>query len=352
MKGILLLEDGTTFEGRSIGAPGTAVGEAIFATSMTGYQEMLTDPSFAGQLLTLTYPLIGNYGVNEEDSESDRVQAGGLIIRQICDQPSNWRSTGSLSDYLKQNDTVAIDGIDTRALTRHLRINGVMMGAISTELTVAELRKTLDEAPPYGEINYVRSLSSKQALEWPGDVAQPRYHIALIDLGFKRSIARQFSELGCRVTILPYDASAEDVLSVQPDGIAFSSGPGDPRLLRASLETARVLIGKRPIWGIGLGHQLLAMAMGGQVIKLKYGHRGTNHPVKNILTGQVSITAQNHGYAVDAVSLPDDVQLTRKSLNDDTAEGLRHRNLPIMSIQYEPEKRLFEEYLELVAAAS
>jgi len=355
VKAILLLADGTTFEGESIGANGTTIGEAVFATAMTGYQEMLTDPSFAGQLLTLTYPLVGNYGVNPEDVESSKIHVEGFIIRELCEEPSNWRSNMSLRDYLTQNNTVALQGIDTRALTRHLRVSGVMMGAMSTELTRAELKNTLESAPNYGDLNFVERVSTKETYEWTGDECsklgdcpEPKCHVALIDLGIKRNIARCLAKQGCKVTILPCDASADDVLRVQPDGVVFSPGPGDPTRLTDTVATMRALIGKKPILGICLGHQMFGMAMGADIIKLKFGHRGANHPVKNIITGKVSITAQNHGYAVDPTQLSDEAEVTRINLNDGTVEGLRHKRLPIFSIQYHPEASagpMDEEYL-------
>lgn len=336
MKAILLLADGTTFEGESIGANGTTIGEAVFATAMTGYQEMLTDPSFAGQLLTLTYPLVGNYGVNPEDVESSKIQVEGFIVRELCEEPNNWRSSLSLRDYLTQSGTVALQGIDTRALTRHLRVSGVMMGAMSTELTRAELMNTLESAPNYGDLNFVERVSTKQTYEWTGDECsklddcpEPKCHVALIDLGIKRNIARCLAKQSCKVTIMPCDASADDVLRLQPDGVVFSPGPGDPTKLTDTVATMRELIGKKPILGICLGHQMFGMTMGADIIKLKFGHRGANHPVKNIITGKVSITAQNHGYAVDPGNLSNDSEVTRVNLNDGTVEGLRHKHLPI-----------------------
>ena len=366
MRAVLLLADGTRFEGESIGANGTTIGEAVFATAMTGYQEMLTDPSFAGQLLTLTYPLVGNYGVNPEDVESGKIQVEGFIVRELCEQPSNWRSNLSLRDYLTQSGTVAIQGIDTRALTRHLRVSGVMMGAMSTELTTAELRKELENAPNYGELNFVERVSTRETYEWAGDECsklddcpEPKCHVALIDLGIKRNIARRLAKEGCRVTIFPCNATADEVIRVQPDGVVFSPGPGDPTRLTDTVATMRALIGKKPILGICLGHQMFGMAMGGDIIKLKFGHRGANHPVKNIITGKVSITSQNHGYAVAPDKLSNDAEVTRINLNDGTVEGLRHKHLPIFSIQYHPEASagpldegyLFKEFVENVVGA-
>lgn len=376
MKAILLLADGTSFEGESIGAPGTTIGEAVFATAMTGYQEMLTDPSFAGQLLTLTYPLVGNYGVNAEDVESDKIQVAGFIVRELCEEPSNWRSRGSLREYLAANGTVAMQGIDTRALTRHLRVAGVMMGAMSTELTTAELRAEIDNTPYYGDINFVERVSTKETYEWTGDECSrlggypatltppspPKgegVRVAVVDCGIKRNIARCLARRGCHVTILPWNASVDDVLATEPDGVVFSPGPGDPTRLTETVGTMSALIGRKPIMGICLGHQMFGIAMGADIIKLKFGHRGANHPVKNVITGKVSITAQNHGYAVAPEKLSSECEVTRINLNDGTVEGLRHKSLPIFSIQYHPEASagpldegyLFEEFVESVLSS-
>ena len=344
MKAILLLADGTTFEGESIGASGTTIGEAVFATGMTGYQEMLTDPSFAGQLLTLTYPLIGNYGINPEDVESGGIQVEGFIVRELCEEHSIWRSSIGLREYLTKGGIVSMQGIDTRALTRHLRVSGVMMGAMSTELTVSELKKELENTPDYGDINFVQRVSTDKGYDWAGDECskladcpEPQCRVALIDLGVKRNIARCLVREGCAVTILPCNATADDVLATEPDGVVFSPGPGDPRQLKDTVNTMKALVGKKPILGICLGHQMFGMAMGGNIIKLKFGHRGANHPVKNLLNGKVSITAQNHGYAVHPDGLSDDVVVERVNLNDGTVEGLRHKHLPIFTIQYHPE---------------
>ncbi len=363
MRAVLLLEDGTSYVGESIGVNGTTVGEVVFATAMTGYQEMLTDPSFAGQLLTLTYPLVGNYGVNPEDVESDKIQVDGFIIRELCEDLSNWRSSGSLQDYLQSNGIVSMHRIDTRALTRHLRVSGVMMGAMSTQLTTQELADELRKAPNYGDLNFVERVSTTKPYEWTGDECsrleecpEPKCHVALVDLGIKRNIARRLAQEGCRVTVLPWSATAEDVKSISPDGVVFSPGPGDPRQLKDVVKATRELIGEMPIMGICLGHQALGMALGGGIFKLKFGHRGANHPVKNLITGKVSITAQNHGYAVDPDGLSDEAEVTRINLNDGTVEGLRHKSLPIFSIQYHPEASagpldegyLFREFVESV----
>ena len=341
MKAILILADGTTFEGESIGAAGTAIGEVVFNTAMTGYQEMLTDPANAGQLLTFTYPLIGNYGVNDEDNESDAIHPEGLIVRELCNQPSNWRSTLSLQEYLMLGGTVGIQGIDTRALTRHLRKNGTMMGAISAELTRSELTAVLGSAPKYDEINFTQRISTDQTFVYQSKEAECKRHIALIDLGVRRSSLNLLASQGCKITILPYNASAEEVLNLKPDGVVFSSGPGNAALLSEPVAAARDLAGKVPLFGFGVGHQVLGIALGAEIVKLKYGHRGANHPVKNTTTGKIAITSQNHGSVIDAANMPDELEVTHVSLNDSTIEGLRHKSLPIRSIQYQPEESDF-----------
>ncbi len=366
MKAVLLLADGTTFVGESIGANGTTIGEAVFSTSMTGYQEMLTDPSFAGQILTLTYPLVGNYGTNTEDIESSKIQVEGFVVRELCDEPSSWRSTKSLSDYLKESGVVSIQGVDTRALTRKLRVSGVMMGAISTELTTKELKDKLEESPYYGDMNFVERVSTKEPYEWAGDdcsllmdCPEPVCHVALVDLGVKRNIARCLVQEGCRVTVFPCDAKPEEIMAVSPDGLVFSPGPGDPKQLKATAQTMKVMLDKMPVLGICLGHQILGMCYGADTFKLKFGHRGANQPVKNNITGKVSITAQNHGYAVTPDGLSDEMQVSHYNLNDGTVEGLRHKELPIFSIQYHPEASagpldegyLFKEFVENVMAS-
>lgn len=364
---VLVLKDGTYFEGNSIGAEGSMVGEVVFSTSMTGYQEMLTDPSYRGQILTLTYPLIGNYGVCEGMLESTAPQVSGFVIRELCDVPSNWMLEGKTNDFLKDTNVIGIAGIDTRALTRRLRNQGVMMGMISTEYGTEEAFAQLQAAPNYTSFNFVREVSTTRPYQWDGtgtaDISQSRLifgdepRIAVIDYGTKRNILRSLAALECEVIVLPWDMSAADVLSFKPDAIVLSPGPGDPKLLGQAVETVKGLAGKLPIMGICLGHQLLAHALGGTTYKLKFGHRGANHPVKDLATGRAHITSQNHGFAVEADSLAGTgLEVSQLNLNDFTVEGLRHTSLPIFSIQYHPEaspgpmdnKHMFSEFVNIV----
>jgi carbamoyl-phosphate synthase small subunit len=370
-KAILVLEDGSVYEGHAFGAKATTYGEVVFNTSMTGYQEMLTDPSYAGQILVPTYPLIGNYGINESDFESRQIQVRGFVVREYCSQPSHWQSTRTLHEFLLAYGIPGISDIDTRALTRHLRLQGAMMGMVTSEMTVEEASEELKTLPGYDVTDFVHQVSTEKSYEWQssapvtatlpslslrGASATKQSHILVIDYGLKYSILRILSQLGCQATAIPCTTSAKDVLALNPDGILLSPGPGDPALLDDIAETVRNLIGKKPIMGICLGHQLIGRALGAKTFKLKFGHRGGNHPVRDLATNRVYITAQNHGYAIDADTLKGGLEVSHINLNDGTVEGLRHRDLPILSIQYHSEASpgpldnmyLFERFLEMV----
>ena len=346
----LALEDGTVYRGTAFGAVGETAGEVVFNTSMTGYQEILTDPSYHGQIVTMTYPMIGNYGVNEEDRESDRPRLSGFVVREVARLASNYRHTKSLSDYLAEHGIVGIEGIDTRSLVLHIRKLGAMKGVVSTDDTddaslVAKAQASLGlvgrdiarEVMPSGPLEW----SDPSADEWrfvprQRQEAEP-LHVVAMDFGMKWNIARSLVESGCKVTIVPGTTPADEILARKPDGLFLSNGPGDPEPIGYAIETIRALAGQVPVFGICLGHQLLAQAMGAKTFKLKFGHRGANQPVINRITGRVEITTQNHGFAVDTRSLPSDMEATHVNLNDQTLEGCRHRTLPIFSVQYHPE---------------
>jgi carbamoyl-phosphate synthase small subunit len=371
-KAILVLEDGSVYEGEPFGARNTTYGEVVFDTSMAGYQEMLTDPSFAGQILVPTYPLIGNYGINESDSESKQVQVRGLAVREYCPRPSHWQSTRTLNEFLLAYGIPGISGIDTRALTRRLRMEGAMMGMLTSEMTADKALEELKALPKYDVTDFVRQVSTQKAYQWQvntsdtptlpspslrgASATKQSLRILVIDLGLKYNILRILSQLGCHATIIPCTASAEDILALNPDGIVLSPGPSNPALLDNITDTVRNLMGKRPIMGICLGHQLIGKALGARTFKLKFGHRGGNHPVRDLATGRVYITAQNHGYAIDADTLKQGSEVSHINLNDGTVEGLHHKDLPILSIQYHSEASpgpldnmyLFERFLEMV----
>ena len=357
-KALLVLEDGSVFTGQAFGATGRTYGEVIFDTAMAGYQEALTDPSCAGQILVFTYPLIGNYGINPFDEESKRIQARGLVVRENCDLPSHWQSKGTLHDYLASQGIPAIAGVDTRALTRRLRSAGVMMGTITADETSDEALARLRGLPAYGSIDFVRQVSTEEPYDWPEpEVARRR--IVVVDLGLKYNILRLLRARGCRATAVPCTTSAEDILALRPDGVVLSPGPGNPALLDYLVRTVSGLIGKVPIFGICLGQHLVGQAFGASTFKLKFGHRGANHPVKDLLTGRVHITAQNHGYAIDPDGLRNGIEVSHVHLNDGTVEGLRHRSEPIITIQYHSEASpgpldnvyIFDRFLEMVEAA-
>jgi carbamoyl-phosphate synthase small subunit len=356
---ILALADGSVFEGTAFGATGQTTGEVVFNTGMTGYQEILTDPSYAGQIVMLTYPLIGNYGINREDIESRLVQVAGFVVRELADVYSNWRATDSLDAFLKANGVVGLTGVDTRALTRRLRHEGVMMGALSTEATADELLAHLsNQTTAYDTVDWVRRVTTPEPYTWGPDERDAKYCVSVLDCGVKYNILRELAKLGVRTTVFPATVSADDLLADNPDGVFLSPGPGDPRLLGYAVDTVRnVVASEKPVMGICLGNQLLGCAFGGRTFKLPFGHRGANHPVKDLPSGRVVITSQNHGYAIDAASITDPaVEVTQINLNDGTVEGLRHRELPVFSIQYHPEASpgptdsqfFFDRFLQMI----
>ena len=369
MKAIIALEDGKNFTGKSFGAEGESIGEVVFNTSMMGYQEILTDPSYQGQIVLMTYPLIGNYGANKEDVESRRIFLSGFIVKEYCYYPSNFRSEMSLGDFLKKSDIVGIEGIDTRALTRYIRDKGAQQGIISTvDFDIKSLQSKIKNSPGLIGRDLVKEVTCNSSYSWKEGGWEPetgyrknpgesgfRFKVVAYDFGIKQNILRMLVDSGCSVEVVSAKTGAEEVLARNPDGIFLSNGPGDPEGVSYVIESVRKLIGKKPIFGICLGHQILGLALGGKTYKLKFGHHGANHPVKELSTGRIEITAQNHGFAVDADTIPD-VSITHINLNDQTVEGMIHKNLPIFSVQYHPEaspgpndsRYLFAQFVELM----
>ena len=369
----LALEDGTIFTGTAFGAAGEVDGEVVFNTSMTGYQEILTDPSYRGQIVTMTYPEIGNYGVNAEDVESHKPHLAGFIVRENSRIASSFRSDGELDAYLVEHGIVGLAEIDTRALVRRIRIHGAMKGVLSTvDLDDTSLVTKAKASPGLVGRDLVREVLPDQPRMWDeglsewakvegdtGSIPSEELHVVALDFGMKWNIARHLKNLGCRVTVLPGTVSADEVLAQNPDGIFLSNGPGDPEPVDYAIKTIQEVVGKKPVFGICLGHQLFALACGAKTFKLKFGHRGANQPVQNLDTGAVEITAQNHGFAVDEESLPDHLEITHRNLNDNTIAGLRHRELPAFSVQYHPEassgphdsEYLFRQFRQSIAVA-
>lgn len=372
----LTLEDGSSFRGEALGAAILGHGEVVFNTSMTGYQEVLTDPSYAGQIVVLTYPLAGNYGINPDDFESRQIQVAGLVVREHCDYPSHGLSNMSLHRFLESQNIPAIQGVDTRAITRRLRTRGVMMGIIQPDVErtghsgqdgAAFLNEIAPEGalarirdlPKYDDQDFVSRVSTREPYSWNdvlGTTPATGRRIVVTDMGLKYNILRLLNSRDCEVVAVPESSTAEEIMALDPSGVLFSPGPGDPALLQGLVETARSLVGKVPLMGICLGHQVIARAFGADTFKLKFGHRGANHPVKDLVTGRVHITAQNHGYAVDPRSLPSGLEVTQVNLHDGTVEGMRHVDLPVLTIQYHSEaspgprdnEELFDRFLDMV----
>ncbi len=369
-KAVLLLKDGTLFTGRSFGATGEVCAEVVFNTSLSGYQEVLSDPSYAGQMVLMTYPHIGNYGINAEDQESRRCFLSAFIVKEYCPYPSSWRSQTDLAEFMIKDGVIGLEGIDTRALTRHIREAGAMPGIISSEDFDPESLKTkLDKWPGIEGVNLVAGVTAEKGYEWQQSTwdlkngyrnsSRADKRVVVYDFGVKYNILRLLKDVGCQVTVVPAGTPAAEVLALQPDGLFLSNGPGDPSALGEIVGEIKQLIGKLPICGICLGHQVLGQALGGKTFKLKFGHHGSNHPVMDLSTRGVEITAQNHGFCVDVESLGDDIEVTHINLNDQTVEGLRHREYPLFSFQYHPESSpgphdsayLFERFRKLMDEA-
>jgi len=352
MRAVIALEDGSLFEGESFGAQGEITGEVVFNTGMTGYQEVLTDPSYCGQIVTMTYPLIGNYGINADDFESDKPQVRGFIVRELCKRPSNWRSIQSLGDYLSRYGIIGVQGIDTRALTRILREKGTMKGIISTseQFDFSSRKSAIDEFVIKDPVMEVTAKTVKY-------IAGEGPKIALIDYGAKQNIIRSLIKRGCDIHIFPADSTEKEIMSISPDGIFLTNGPGDPKDCTYAIKTIKELYGKKPIMGICLGHQLMALACGADTAKLKYGHRGCNHPVKDLKKDMTYITSQNHGYTIVEESIdPRSMTVSHRNMNDGTIEGISYKNAPVFTIQFHPEASpgpadtayLFDEFMQMI----
>lgn len=356
-KAILVLEDGRSFRGAAFGAEGEAFGEIVFNTSMSGYQEILTDPSYAGQIVAMTYPLIGNYGVNEEDSESRRPWVEGFVVREVSRIASNWRATETLDSYLKHHKIVGIEHIDTRALVRHIRDKGAMRSVISTvDLDEKSLLEKVLASPEMNNRELASVVTIDESFDYPAK-QEEKFHVVAYDFGVKTNSLREFAKFGCKITVVPAETSATQVLAMKPDGIFLSNGPGDPSSMKKVVAEIKKLTEQNvPMFGICLGHQILGQVFGGATYKLKFGHRGGNQPIMDLTTGKVEITAHNHGFAVEAKSLPENIEITHVNLNDQTVAGLQHKTLPIFSVQYHPESApgphdseyLFKRFIELM----
>jgi len=355
----LLLEDGSIFPGTSFGFNMQEIGEVVFNTTMTGYQEVLTDPSYSGQIVVLTYPLIGNYGIDSQHSESNKVQVSGLVVRELCETPSNGRSTETLHEFLVSQRVPGIYGVDTRAITKRLRSQGVMMGILAHG-GVAAAKKALSRATRYDDVDFIKVVTSDKEYRWGtlSGARQPKYRVLVYDYGLKYNILRLLESRGCDVLVVPAETPAEEILKANIDGVLLSPGPGDPLLLDYLVENTKKLFGHTPIMGICLGHQIAARALGAKTFKLKFGHRGGNHPVKDLETGRIYITSQNHGYAIEASTLAHGCEVSHVNLNDETVEGLVHTQIPLISIQYHSEaspgprdnEYMFDRFLDLMEA--
>ncbi len=358
---VVYLEDGTCYYGQTLATAGETSGEVVFNTAMSGYQEILTDPSYAGQIVTMTYPLIGNYGVNQTDVESDGVHVKGFLVKEFCRYHSNFRATESLIDYLNRHQIMAVEGIDTRALTRHIRERGAMRAIISTDdLDQKSLAQKMKKVPSMEGADWVKAVACKAPYVWPADGEfkdRPRFRVAVIDCGVKFNILRIFARLGCECQVVPAGTTLEQIMAYKPDGLFISNGPGDPAAVPYVILEAKKAIGKLPIFGICLGNQIMGLALGGRTFKLKFGHHGANHPVLDSRNGRIGITAQNHGFCVDMDSLDKNkIEIINTNLNDQTVEGIRHKEYPIYAVQHHPEaapgphdaQYLFEDFITLM----